>query len=353
LFDGVALPSPRVSTKNKVLLAEVDASLIASPGTHTIQASNPDGMTSAIGTLTVKAQDPDLQIRLDGSSAQEDSGLIFLPTIVTDSPGKWDILVWGKKAVTTAVAGGVQIEIPEGYVDDPAEIPITLLRNDGNISNTELFFVVPKPPRIFDTDPAELEVGTEDVPLIVTGDYKPAAIIVVNNVRLATTVGKNDRLEATIPGSFRTEPTRLVVRLEQDGIQSKDFIIPVTPTEAPFIFTLSPLRIREGERKPSIDVIGANFDKKVTAKVDGQDAKIRSAVRTRLTVVIDPDLPIGPHTVQVIDKDGVATETATFEVVPDVIVSTFVGTGRVGFDPGCVSGDVATFRRPRRITLAE
>src|SRR4029434_6524860 len=82
LFDGVALPSPRVSTKNKVLLAEVNALLIASPGTHTIQAINPDGMTSAVGTLTVKAQDPDLQIRLDGSSAQEDSGLIFLPTIV-------------------------------------------------------------------------------------------------------------------------------------------------------------------------------------------------------------------------------------------------------------------------------
>lgn len=352
LFDGVALASPRISTKGKVLLAEVDASLVASPGTHTVQAINPDGMVSSVGTLTVKAQDPDLRIRLDGIAAQEDSGLIFLPTIVLDSLGKGDILVWGKKGVTNEVPGGVQVEIPEDFVNDPAAIPITLQAKDGSLSNTELFFVVPKPARIFDTNPFEIEVGTEDVPLIVNGDFKTGAIIVVNGVRLPTTVGKNLRLEATIPGSFRSQPTRLIVRLEQDGLQSRDFIIPVTPTTEPFIFTLAPVRIRVGERKPSIDVIGANFDKKVTAKVDGQDANIRSFTRTKLVVAIDPDASVGPHTVQIIDQDGNATATAVFEVVPDVIVSTFVGTGKPGFDPGCVSGDVATFRRPRRITLA-
>src|SRR5262245_3026719 len=58
LFDGVPLASPRTSSKGKVLLSEVDASLIASPGTHTIQALNPDGSTSESGTLTVAAQDP-------------------------------------------------------------------------------------------------------------------------------------------------------------------------------------------------------------------------------------------------------------------------------------------------------
>src|SRR5688572_16578201 len=161
LFDGVALPSPRVSTKGRVLLAEVSASLIAAPGTHTIQAINPDGLTSPVETLTVKDQDPDLRIRLDGNAAQEDSGLIFLPTIVTDSLGKGDILVWGKKAVKAEVPGGVQIQIPEGMVNDPAAIPITLQANNGDISNTELFFIVPKPARIFDTSPSELEVGTE------------------------------------------------------------------------------------------------------------------------------------------------------------------------------------------------
>jgi sugar lactone lactonase YvrE len=351
LFDGIPLPSPRVSTKGRVLLAEVNASLIASPGTHTVQAVNPDGMTSDSGTLTVKAQDPDLLIRLDGNAAEEDLNLIFLPTIVVDSFGKSDILVWGKSVATTEVHGGIQIEIPEEFGRDPAEIPITLQDRNGNLSNTEIFFVVPRPAKILEVEPGELEVGTDDVPLFVTGDFKPGAIVVVNDIKLPTILGKNDRLEATIPGSFRSQPTRLIVRVEQDGIQSRDTIIPVTPTAGPFIFSLAPFRIRAGERKPSIDVIGANFDRKVTAKVDGQDANIRAFTRSRLTVAIDPDAAVGTHTVQIVDKDGNTTATATFEVVPDVTVSTFAGTGRAGFNPGCVSGDVATFRRPRRFAL--
>ncbi|MEK6289138.1 MAG: SMP-30/gluconolactonase/LRE family protein [Acidobacteriota bacterium] len=351
LFDGVALASPRVSKKGKVLLAEVDASLIASPGTHTVQALNPDGTTSPTATLTVKAQDPNLQIRLDGNAAEEDSGLIFLPTVLAESLEKGGILVWGRGTATTEVPNGFQIEISEDFVNDPAAIPITLVDKDGNLSNTELFFVVPKPVKIFEVDPAALEVGTEDVPLIVTGNFKPGATIILNDMELVTTVGKNDRLEATIPGSLRSQPDRLVLRVEQEGVQSQDTIIPVTPTTGPFIFTLAPFRFRDGEERRSIDIIGANFDKKVTAKVDGQDAFIRAITRSRLTVAIEPNAAVGSHTVQVIDKDGNATVIVTFEVVPDVTVSTLAGTGKGGFDPGCVSGDDARFLRPRRLAL--
>src|SRR5829696_3147752 len=34
LFDGVALPQARITTKGKLLFAEVPASLVATPGTH-------------------------------------------------------------------------------------------------------------------------------------------------------------------------------------------------------------------------------------------------------------------------------------------------------------------------------
>jgi sugar lactone lactonase YvrE len=354
LFDGVPLASPRVSAKKgRILLAEVDASLIASPGTHTVQGVNPDGMTSTSGTLTVMAQDPDLQIRLDGNAVEEDSGQTFLPTVLTDfSSAKGAILVWGRGTTMTAVSGGFQIEINADFVNDPGEIPITLQDKNGNLSNTELFFVVPKPPRIILTDPDSLQVGTADVPLIVDGDFKPGFVtIVVNDVPLPTTVGKNGRLEATIPASFVSQPTRLVVRLEQDGIQSRDTIIPVTPTAGPFIFTLAPIRIRAGEQKLSIDVIGANFDNKDTATVDGQAALIRSSTRSRLTVAVDPAAAVGSHTIQVTDKDGNTTANFIFDVVADVTVSTLVGTGKAGFDLECVSGDAATFRRPRRLAF--
>ncbi len=352
LFDGVALASPRISKNGKVLLAEVDASLIASPGTHTVQGVNPDGGASPTATLTVGPQDPTLRIQLDGNAAQEDSGLIFLPTLLTDSFGNGsNVLVWGKGTVVTEVNEGVQIEIPEDFVNDPASIPITLVAKNGNLSNTELFFVVPTPAEVKSIDPFTLEVGTEDVFLIVTGVFKPGATIVVNDMELPTTAGKNERLEATIPGILRSEPTQLVVRVQQEGIQSLDTILPVTPTTDPFIFNVAPLLIRQGEDRASVEVTGANFSKKVTAFVDGQEAFIRESSKTHLTVALERDVALGPHTVQVKDPDGITTELATFEVVPDLIVSTLVGTSKAGFDLVCVAGDEATFRRPRRMTF--
>jgi sugar lactone lactonase YvrE len=352
LFDGVALASPRVFSKGKLLLAEVNASLIASPGNHTVRAANPDGMTSAAETLTVQAKDPNLTIQLDGNAAQEGTGLILLPTILTDAFAKGsDILVWGKGSSVTDSKFGVDIEISDTFTENPAEIPITLRDKDGHISNTEIFFVVPRPVKISGVDPDTLEVGTDDVPLAVTGNFKPGAVIVLNDVALPTTVGKNDRLEATIPGSLRSQPAQLVVRVEQDGIQSQDQIIPVTPTTGPFIFTIAPIQIRVGEHKPSIDVIGANFQGNTRALVDGQETTIRSSTKRRLTVAIPADLAVGSHAIQVMDKDGNATSSFSFAVVTDVTVTTVAGTGRGGFDLGCVSNDAARFLRPRRITF--
>ncbi|HJZ67040.1 MAG TPA: SMP-30/gluconolactonase/LRE family protein [Blastocatellia bacterium] len=353
LFDGVPLAKPRTSNKGKVLLAEVNASQVAAPGTHTVRGVNPDGTMTPVETLTVQAQDPDLVIRLDGNAAEEGSGLIFLPTILTDSFSNGsDFLVWGRGGTAkTDVNGGFQIEIPADLVKDPAEIPITLISKNGSISNTEIFFIVPRPVKITSVDPDTLEVGTDDVELNVSGDFKPGATLFVNDMLLDTTVGKNGQLKATLPGILRSRPTRLVVRVEQDGIQSKDQIIPVTPTDLPFIFTVAPIRIRTGEKKLSIEVVGANFDKKVKALVDGKDTVIRSFTRTSLIVAIDPDLPLGRHTVQVVDSDGNTTSTAAFEVVADVTVSTFSGSGFPGLDTGCVSGDEARFSRPRRMSF--
>ena len=352
LLDGVALASPRVFIKGRLLLAEVNASLVASPGTHTVQAINPDGMTSAAQTLTVQAKDPDLTIQLDGNAAQEGTGFILLPTILTDAFAKGSaILVWGKETTVTESTFGVDIEISDTFTENPAEIPITLLDKDGNISNTEIFFVVPRPVKISSVDPDTLEVGTDDVPLALTGNFKPGAVIVINDVALPTTVGKNGRLEATIPGSLRSQPTQLVVRVEQDGIQSQDQIIPVTPTAGPFIFTIAPIQIRVGERRPSIDVIGANFKGDTTALVDGQEVFVRSATKNGLTIAIPADLAVGSHTVQVKDKNGNATSAFSFDVVADVTVTTVAGTGRAGLDLGCVSNDAARFLRPRRIAF--
>lgn len=356
LLDGVALNSSRISTNGRRLLADVDPAVVAAPGTHTVQGMNPDGATTDTAILTVVPQDPNLMIRLDGNAAQEDQAFTFLPVLNTEEFSESSkVFVWGKSVpVTPLTTGRVQIEIPSGFGDDPASIPITLRDKNGNYSNTEIFFVVPNPAKLDSIDPDTVKVGTDDFLLKVFGNFKSNAVILVNDIALATKQRSSDgRLEATVPASLCTVPAQLFVRVQQDGIQSADAILSVTPTDSPFIYTIAPSLIRQGEGRVTIDIIGANFDSQSTALVDGNDAKVKTANRHRLTVVIPSDLTdsVGTHTVQVKDKDGNPTDIVSFSVVPDVSVSTVAGSKRDGFNSDCVSAADALLRRPRRLAL--
>jgi sugar lactone lactonase YvrE len=357
LFDGRTLASPRVFRKHRTILAELEASAIATAGTHTVQILNPDGQRSATSTLTVINREPTLRMHLGGNATQEEVGSDLLFTINGEGfEENSEVVIWGFPAAVTTFVNSqtLSVQIAEDLMVEPATIPIYVLNKGGKISNTENFFVVPRPAKISSIDPETLDVGTDDFPLIVRGDFKPSAYIVVNGTRFDTTQRKEGRLEATIPGSFRSQATQLIVRVEQDGVQTRDALLPVAPATGPFIYTLSPSRIRIGENKPTVDVYGTNFNDAVTVTIDGEPAKLRSSTKTFLTIVVPDPLRTTPgtHTIQVKDADGHLSLTATFEVVPDYEVSTVVGDGREGFvTSGCVSGDAARFRRPRRISV--
>ncbi|HXG66420.1 MAG TPA: SMP-30/gluconolactonase/LRE family protein, partial [Blastocatellia bacterium] len=172
---------------------------------------------------------------------------------------------------------------------------------------------------------------------------------------LPTTSPKKGQLVATIPASFLATPGILTIAVEQDGIQSIDDFIVVAPDEGPFIFAISPSRIRIGEEKEALELTGANFMNEAKVLVDGQEVKTRNASRRRITAVITQDLLMTPgvHTIQVQDKDGLLSNVGSFEVVPDVEVSTFAGS-KFGFnrEVECVNIEEALFRRPRRLALA-
>jgi sugar lactone lactonase YvrE len=355
LFDGVALPSPRVTPKGKQILAEVDSSLVAAPGTHTIQARNPDGTASAAATLTVVEQDPDVIIRLPQNSVQEDTGFIFLPEIRGQGFDEDAVvLVWRREAPTEIISSSrAVVEIDEDLTTEPARIPITLVNPGARYSNTEIFFVVPRAPRINFIEPDTVEVGTEDVEVKVHGNFNPNAVVLVNGQPVTIAERREGRLDITIPASLISGPARLILRVEQDGIQSRDQILTVSPVDSPFLFGLAPNRIRIGEGRTVLDVIGANFRGDIEALVDGQEARIRDQGRTRLRVIIPEEIAgvPGAHTLQLKDGD-VTTAALTFEVVADVTVSTLAGSRRDGFNQGCVSAEEARMRRPRRLSLA-
>jgi hypothetical protein len=357
LFDGVALASSRVSEGGKRALAELDPSLTAVPGTHTVQLVNPDGGATPTGTMEFVAADPDLRMRLGGNSIQEDLQQDFAFSVTgegfnEDSEG----IIWGVVAPITQFNSETEliIQYPADLATDPARVPIFVRNKGGQFSNVEIFFIVPQPPALRFVDPDQVVVGTDPFDIEVRGDgLKEGAQLFVNGVHLETTAIKTSRLTATVPGSFRNQPGMLSITVEQDGIQSAAIQITVAPSEDPFIFSVSPSIIRVGDDSPKVDLSGANFSDKVTAFIDGEEAKIVSSTKTHLSVKVPAELVKSPgiHTIEVKDPDGRVSNTGTFEVIRDVLVTTLVGDDKDGFNQGCVSGDLVRLRRPRRMAF--
>jgi sugar lactone lactonase YvrE len=353
VLDGQPLASTRVISK-KVIVADVDASVVAAAGTHSIFVRNPDGQSSQTATLTVVDPTTDFFIRLPQNAVQQGETNILAPFATGEGLDKVTKVFVGGKSVEFVTVSDTRLQfvIPQKFNDVPARIPITVINKQGQYSNTEIFFIVPRAPKITELDPARLDVGTEDVLLKVFGSFSDDAQIVVNGVALPTHPNKS-HLEATLPASLVSQPGELIIRVEQEGVQSEDEILPVSPTDNPFIFTVAPLRLRVGEDRATIDVVGDNFGDGTTAFIDGQEARVRGVSKRRLTIVITSDLLAAPgtHTVQV-KKGNVVASSFTFQVVPDVTVTTFAGLSREGYNTDtCVTAATAMFRRPRRIAL--
>ncbi|HKG22942.1 MAG TPA: IPT/TIG domain-containing protein, partial [Blastocatellia bacterium] len=364
LLDGVPLDSSRTNKKGKLLFAEIPSSAIASVGTHTIQAANPGGAPTPPVTLTVVAPDAELQLRLQGNAVQEDINQVLLVEVRgSDFGPNTRVLIWGRTAAVTNVLSDSRLtfEMPIKFTTEPARIPILLRSGNGRLSNLDIFFVVPAPARLNALDPDSIKVGAEDFELKLKGDnFKPDAKILIKQSNgeitvLETTKQREGRLEATVPASFRSTPGQLIIRVEQDGIQSADEVLTVSPSDDPFIFTISPNKVRLGEDKESIDIVGANLGSKDVVLIDGQEARVKNESQSRITVIVTAELlnSVGTHTIQVMDKEGRISNIASFQVVPDVTVSTVAGADREGFNPdsACVSLDDARFRRPRRMAL--
>ncbi|GEM_PF-986512 len=358
-LDGVDLDSSRVAKDGKAILAEIDPSVVAAPGTHTIEAVNPDGMISGTETLTVVDPDPELVLQLDASNAAEEDQqfpLVF-PISGEGFSKRSKALIWGKASPETIFISDTDLDavFGAGFTEHPARVPIMIANKGGRLSNVQIFFIVPRPAVIDGIDPESVEVGDEDLEIeVFAGNLRPDAELVVNGFPVEITRRRDARLEAVIPAALRAQPGLISVRIQQDGIQSQDFTITVTPTDDPFIYTSAPALIRQGDTRETIEIVGANFTSRHTVLLDGEEVNPRNSTRRRLTIVLKRELlsTTGTHTLQVKDEDDNLSNIVSFSVVPDVTVSTVAGE-LIGFnfDVDCVSSEEARFRRPRRMAF--
>src|SRR5262249_5903872 len=216
VLDGNALPSSRVTRKGKIILAEVDASVVASPGSHSLQVRNPDGGITDSGTLPVVAADPDLLIRLGGNAAQEGQpGDLAIDVTGQGFTADSFVAVWGSAAGTTNFVSdtNLQTSLPQDLLANHARIPILVRNPKGSVSNTEVFFVVEQGPKIFGVDPDTIQAGSDSVLISVTGgQLASTATIVVNGQPLQDSqLVKAGKLTGTVPAALLASPGELVV----------------------------------------------------------------------------------------------------------------------------------------------
>jgi sugar lactone lactonase YvrE len=371
--DGVALPNTTLiklgaGDLSHTAYADVDASVVASPGSHTVDVLNPDGNRTHQLVLTVLAPDPTLFIRLAENTVQADPGSQF-PLNVTGQGFEENsaALIWGRPVVGTIFnnPGFLTVLLPEKDLGQQARIPI-MVENAGHFSNTEIFNVSVVPPKVSSVAPDTVTVGNAGVPVIVTAkNLLSSAQLVVNGQVLDTTVQLGatgtDSLAATIPPSFFATPSELVLRAQQSNVESNTVVLDVTPNDGPYIYAIAPIVETAGlTRKATIHnirIFGANFVQGSRGLLDGQSPLFKLKRQSKHTLISTQKAGFfaapGTHTFQVVSPNGQTSNTVTFTIVPDVTTTTISSgiNGRVGFDKGCVTGDQVTWEGPRRLAL--
>jgi sugar lactone lactonase YvrE len=372
VVDGIPLPSTGVFQPGRVglghfLLADLDGSVVASPGTHAVSVLNPDGGASASLVLTVIAPDPTVFIRLGGNAAQADPGSPVEITITGEGfIGGSEVLIWNHRSPATIFldAGEIVGVINQKFLGQPARLPIMVQNGRNSYSNTEIFFVTPVPPKVSAITPDTVTVGNSPVPIIVDAkNIVAGAQLVVNGQVLTTavqtTVGGTQKLEATIPPSFFAVPGQLIIRAQQQNIQSDVITLDVTPTDGPYIYAIAPSAVPAGlpinATRRRIKVLGANFHGGTRGLIDGQPPliKFRGVDKHDLVIKLKSDFVATPgtHTFQVVEEDGTVSNVVSFNIVADSQVSTLSGFEHLGYNTECVPSAQAAYQGPRRISL--
>ena len=363
LLDGARLESSRITSGGTIALAEIDSSLIAVSGEHSVQVVNPNGSASEKGSFSVVDPDPELRIRLSDNAVDEATGVDLALEITgegfTSKSSK--VLVGGTQREKEFISENrISFTVPSSLTDDAAYLPVFIVDNqNGHLSNTEILFVVAATASLESVDPESIEVGSADFRVAVTGSgLKAGARILANGEYLVTTNPEKGLLEATAPGRLRSTPGQLFVRVEQDGTQSSDLPIVVSPTDDPFILYPSPPVIRQGEPSPVVWVVGSGFTAGLHVLVDGLpvDDGVRRRNRTLIKVRLSDDLLSAPgsHSIQVTDAEGRPSNVSRFSVTADVTVETLAGGKHEGFNKeNCVAFAETLLRRPSRLVVGK
>ncbi|MEN3335478.1 MAG: large repetitive protein [Blastocatellia bacterium] len=218
LVNGTAVTTTLINSTE--LRATVPASFTSSLGTRLVRVRNSDGKESndlsfeviaasaRITSLTptgVIAGSPAFTLTIAGAGFKTGAVVLFDDTLL---------------ATTFVSATQVRAEVPAALVTTPRLHGVQERNADGGLSNQEVFFVLPDPPRAFAIDPLFVIEGADDTVITITGEkFVPGAVaqLVENNLPgplLDTTFVTSGRLTARVPAQFTQIAGVLTIQVE-------------------------------------------------------------------------------------------------------------------------------------------
>ncbi|MCK6545423.1 IPT/TIG domain-containing protein [Myxococcota bacterium] len=203
-WNGAALVTTWVSSTS--MTAVVPATSLATAGTFSVAAVNPNGFSSTSLTFTVNNPAPTLTT-LNPSAAPQNfaggtltlTGTSFLPTSVVTFNGTNLVTTYVSATQVTARITTAQTAVSGSY-----EVRVVNPAPGGGTSSARNFFVGTNPaPVLTSLSPSSITAGSAAFTLTVNGtSFVPGALVAFNNNGLVATYVSATQLTVTIPATY-------------------------------------------------------------------------------------------------------------------------------------------------------
>jgi uncharacterized protein (TIGR03437 family) len=315
LWNGSALTTVFVNSGQ--VTATVPATLIASPGSASVTATNPLSGASGAATFTISVPTPTITSLSPTSAAA--TGPTFTLTVNGTLFFSGATVNWNGSALTTTFVSATQLTaaVPASLIASPGSASITVTNSGGTASTATTFPINIPTPAISSLNPVSATAGGAQFTLTVNGTgYLSGAVVQWNGTALSTTFVNSTQLTATVTAALiATGGNASITVMNAGGNTSTSTAFPVNiPT--PAISSLSPNSANAGGAGFTLTVNGASFLSNATVQWNGSNLATTFVSSTQVTAAVSAGLiaSAGSASVTVTNTGGTASTAATFSI---------------------------------------
>ncbi|MBS1827323.1 MAG: putative Ig domain-containing protein [Acidobacteria bacterium] len=322
-FNGTSLTTTFQSAQS--LTAQVPASLLTTVTTASIDVRNPDTLTSNALPFQVAATVTPAPILTALNPNTTITGQASFPlTLTGQNFQNGAVVLWNNTPITPVSTSATQITVivPAGFASFAGGALIQVRNPDGQLSGSLPLTIRQLVPLITSISPLAALLGTTEVTLTVTGqNFQPGATVLWNGITLPTSSPAQGTLIAQVtPASLLLVPGIASISVRNTDGQtsaSRPFQIIAPP---PAISQLDPPSTTVGTPGLQLTIRGSGFRPGTQARFNGSGLFTLVISVNEITATIPAQFLLTEQTavIQVVTQDGVASNTANFQVLPSL-----------------------------------